>query len=269
MQPTAMRIAVVGAGPAGLALACWRRGCCRPPAHAVRRAPGRPRCVGRPAHAGAVAGQRAAAAAPGPWPAAGRAHPRGAWCRRRRPPGPDPGAAEVRIGAAEQACRCSAPCCLRAAGGHLQPPGRRRWPPSRSAWPAASACRWRPSAAGRGRGGRRRRGVETFDLAVVAEGGVFADQARKALAHDYRQTPGSAPSRWTARRAARRSSASRARARWRCCRCRRRADGPPARRDGVVRAAGDDPVRDSTTSSAAWCSDTCCRLPAACWRCRR
>lgn len=30
--------------------------------------------------------------------------------------------------------------------------------------------------------------AEPFDLAVVAEGGVFADQARKALAHDYRQT---------------------------------------------------------------------------------
>jgi 2-octaprenyl-6-methoxyphenol hydroxylase len=30
--------------------------------------------------------------------------------------------------------------------------------------------------------------AETFDLAVVAEGGVFADQARKALTHDYAQT---------------------------------------------------------------------------------
>lgn len=30
--------------------------------------------------------------------------------------------------------------------------------------------------------------AERFDLVVVAEGGVFADQARKALAHDYRQT---------------------------------------------------------------------------------
>jgi 2-octaprenyl-6-methoxyphenol hydroxylase len=30
--------------------------------------------------------------------------------------------------------------------------------------------------------------ADTFDLAVVAEGGVFADQARKALSHDYRQT---------------------------------------------------------------------------------
>jgi len=30
--------------------------------------------------------------------------------------------------------------------------------------------------------------AERFDLAVVAEGGVFADQVRKGLAHDYRQT---------------------------------------------------------------------------------
>ncbi|HMM86873.1 MAG: FAD-dependent monooxygenase [Gammaproteobacteria bacterium] len=30
--------------------------------------------------------------------------------------------------------------------------------------------------------------AERFDLAVVAEGGVFADQARKAIAHDYGQT---------------------------------------------------------------------------------
>lgn len=49
-------------------------------------------------------------------------------------------------------------------------------------------------AAGTGPGGAPRRvrvdaGIsETYDLAVVAEGGVFADQARKALSHDYRQT---------------------------------------------------------------------------------
>ncbi len=30
--------------------------------------------------------------------------------------------------------------------------------------------------------------VERFDLAIVAEGGVFADQARKSVTHDYRQT---------------------------------------------------------------------------------
>ncbi len=29
---------------------------------------------------------------------------------------------------------------------------------------------------------------ERFDLAVIAEGGVFADQSRKAITHDYRQT---------------------------------------------------------------------------------
>jgi len=30
--------------------------------------------------------------------------------------------------------------------------------------------------------------AETFDLVVVAEGGVFSDQVRKAVVHDYRQT---------------------------------------------------------------------------------
>jgi len=30
--------------------------------------------------------------------------------------------------------------------------------------------------------------AEAFDLAVIAEGGVFADQARKAVTHDYQQT---------------------------------------------------------------------------------
>ena len=30
--------------------------------------------------------------------------------------------------------------------------------------------------------------AERFDLVVIAEGGVFADQARKAVTHDYRQT---------------------------------------------------------------------------------
>jgi 2-octaprenyl-6-methoxyphenol hydroxylase len=30
--------------------------------------------------------------------------------------------------------------------------------------------------------------AERFDLAIVAEGGVFSDQARKAVVHDYRQT---------------------------------------------------------------------------------
>jgi 2-octaprenyl-6-methoxyphenol hydroxylase len=69
---------------------------------------------------------------------------------------------------------------------------------------------------------------------VVAEGGVFADQARKAVAHDYGQTAwvgtvtlaGATPG-WP-------SNASPARARWRCCRCAR-ADGQARAAHGVVR----------------------------------
>ncbi len=88
--------------------------------------------------------------------------------------------------------------------------------------------------------------AERFDLAVVAEGGVFSGQARKALAHDYAQTawvgqvtleraadaPGTAYERFT-------------------------AQGPaallplPASADAAARAAlvwcvdaSDDPVRD-------------------------
>jgi 2-octaprenyl-6-methoxyphenol hydroxylase len=52
-----------------------------------------------------------------------------------------------------------------------------------------------PAASGPGSDGLGAGGVEVdagiaerFDLAVVAEGGVFADQARKAVAHDYGQT---------------------------------------------------------------------------------
>lgn len=85
--------------------------------------------------------------------------------------------------------------------------------------------------------------AERFDLAVVAEGGVFSDQARKVIAHDYRQTawvgrltleggpPGTAFERFT-------------------------RQGPvallPLKSDGAQRhaalvwcvAADDDPVRD-------------------------
>ena len=47
----------------------------------------------------------------------------------------------------------------------------------------------RTQAGGRGVDVTPRGGVpEAFDLAVIAEGGVFSDQARKAIAHDYRQT---------------------------------------------------------------------------------
>ena len=105
-----------------------------------------------------------------------------------------PGAAERRRRAA---CRCSARCCATA----------RWWRRCSAAWlPAAPS---RPAAAGsplRHAGAALKDvagGVEVdagiaepFDLAVVAEGGVFARaEARKAdLSRDYRQTPGSARS---------------------------------------------------------------------------
>ncbi|MFO1340801.1 MAG: FAD-dependent monooxygenase [Burkholderiaceae bacterium] len=72
--------------------------------------------------------------------------------------------------------------------------------PLQAAWQAAcaartAALRFAPGHAG-GRGQAVRPGgveidagiAEPFDLAVVAEGGVFADQARKAVVHDYGQT---------------------------------------------------------------------------------
>ena len=90
--------------------------------------------------------------------------------------------------------------------------------------------------------------AERFDLAIVAEGGVFADQARKAVTHDYRQTawvgtvevpdarPGVAYERFT-------------------------RHGPAAllpRRVGVPRwcgvwAATTTRWPNSTTTSACWC----------------
>ena len=61
--------------------------------------------------------------------------------------------------------------------------------------------------------------AERFDLGVVAEGGVFAQQARKALTHDYGQTPGSVRPCCAAAHPAWRWNASRGTARWPCCRC--------------------------------------------------
>ena len=87
--------------------------------------------------------------------------------------------------------------------------------------------------------------AERFDLGVVAEGGVFAQQARKALAHDYGQTAWVGTASDRRRRPAWRSSASRGRARWRCCRLRaglaRRR--PPAALVWCV-PVDDDPMRE-------------------------
>lgn len=86
--------------------------------------------------------------------------------------------------------------------------------------------------------------AERFDLAVIGEGGVFAEQARKAVAHDYRQTA------WVGPVTLARSLAGMAVERF-------TPQGPvallplPAGDDGAARAAlvwcvasDDDPVRD-------------------------
>ena len=96
--------------------------------------------------------------------------------------------------------------------------------------------------------------AETFDLAVVAEGGVFSDQV--AQGDHARLRPdglGRHASRSTAAHPAWPSSASRATARRRCCRCRRRPTARPAPRwCGACRA--------TTTRCAS-------STPRSAWRC--
>jgi 2-polyprenyl-6-methoxyphenol hydroxylase-like FAD-dependent oxidoreductase len=104
--------------------------------------------------------------------------------------------------------------------------------------------------------------AEPFDLAVIAEGGVFADQPRKSLARDYHQTsswrsPAALPTTCPAPR----TSASRATAPSRCCRCRARPPMRPTcavpRWSGACRAKTIR-SRRWTTTSAASCFPPCC-----------
>jgi 2-octaprenyl-6-methoxyphenol hydroxylase len=94
--------------------------------------------------------------------------------------------------------------------------------------------------------------AEAFDLVVIAEGGVFAEQSRKALVHDYRQTAwvGSAGiARGIAGLAVERFTRN---GRSHCCRCcpsGRRC----ARRLVWCVPVHDDPVRDLTTDNASRC----------------
>ena len=71
--------------------------------------------------------------------------------------------------------------------------------------------------------------AERFDLAIVAEGGVFGQQTRLLRNSRWPTTTarprGSAPSRCKAARRGWPASASRATARWRCCPCRRSGHG--------------------------------------------
>jgi len=77
--------------------------------------------------------------------------------------------------------------------GQVVAPLQRAWFDAAAAEPARLASRFGTAVSGLKNidGGRIEvdAGIaEAYDLAVVAEGGVFADQARKAITHDYRQT---------------------------------------------------------------------------------
>jgi 2-octaprenyl-6-methoxyphenol hydroxylase len=198
-----LRIAVVGAGPVGLALGL-QAARALPQAHIAL-------FDARPLERDVSADPRTLALALGSvqllqrlgaWPAA-HATPIEAVHVSQAPPSLD-GAGEVRLSAADegvpmlgaviaygplvsalQAAWCEA---VESSGGRLQ---------SRFGTPVAGlkavqgvsgASASGASASGTASAVEVDAGIaETFDLAVVAEGGVFADQARKALTHDYQQ----------------------------------------------------------------------------------
>jgi 2-octaprenyl-6-methoxyphenol hydroxylase len=187
MEPTAMRIAVVGAGPAGLALAL----------HAARLLPAAQLTLydARPLERDVAGDPRTLALSLGSvqllrrlsaWPAA-QAEPILEVQVSQAPP--TVAAAEVRITAAEQAVPMLGAVL---AYGPLVATLQAAWQAAVAAEPHRLASRFgAPVAAIKplASGVEIDAGVvEAHDLAVVAEGGVFADQARKALTHDYRQT---------------------------------------------------------------------------------
>jgi len=182
-----MRIAVVGAGPAGLALAL----------HAARLLPAAQLTLydARPLERDVAGDPRTLALSLGSvqllrrlsaWPAA-QAEPILEVQVSQAPP--TVAAAEVRITAAEQAVPMLGAVL---AYGPLVATLQAAWQAAVAAEPHRLASRFgAPVAAIKplASGVEIDAGVvEAHDLAVVAEGGVFAEQARKALTHDYRQT---------------------------------------------------------------------------------
>lgn len=185
MGRTAMHIAVVGAGPVGLALAL----------HAARTLPQAHLTVfdARPAERDVSADPRTLALALGSVQLLERlialppAQPILEVHVSQQPP--SFGASAVRIAAADEGVPQLGAVL---AYGQLVAPLQRAWEAAVAAGPDRLRSRFgTPVAALKAVPG----GVEvdagiaeTFDLAVVAEGGVFADQARKAVVRDYRQT---------------------------------------------------------------------------------
>ena len=188
MTDTAMRIAVVGAGPAGLALAL----------HAAQLLPRAAITVydARAEDKDVSADPRTLALALGSvqllrrlqaWPAE-QAEPILDVQVSQAPPSL-PGA-EVRISAAEQAVTMLGAVL---SYGALVACLQRAWTAAVAAEPQRLACRFgapvqsiTPQAGGNV--DVRAAVAEAHDLVVVAEGGVFAEQSRKALSRDYRQT---------------------------------------------------------------------------------
>jgi 2-octaprenyl-6-methoxyphenol hydroxylase len=189
---SAWRVAVIGAGPAGLTLALL----------AAQRLPQAQICVfdARAADHDVSADARTLALSLGSvqllrrlraWPEeaaqpittvhVSQAPPSGAlW----------PGAApEVRLSARDEGVTMLGAVL---SYGALVAPLQRLWIERCAAEPARLSSRWGTPVTGLKDIGSTLEVdagiVEAFDLAVVAEGGVFAEQARKALTHDYGQT---------------------------------------------------------------------------------
>jgi len=204
MQETAWRIAVVGAGPVGLALAL----------HAARALPQAQITVfdARPATRDVSADPRTLALALGSIHLLERLH---AWPAEAAVPIAEvhvsqqtPALLPALLGAAQPEVRLAAaelgvPMLGAVLSyGALLAPLQRAWFDAVAREPARLAARFGtpvaalkplgPPGAGvepLGAGVEVDAGVaEPFDLAVVAEGGVFADQARKAIARPYGQT---------------------------------------------------------------------------------
>jgi 2-octaprenyl-6-methoxyphenol hydroxylase len=187
-----LRLAVIGAGPAGLALALL----------AALRLPQAQVCVfdARAATHDVAADPRTLALALGSvqllrrlgaWPEAA-AQPIAAVHVSQAPPSdtPWPGAAaEVRLSALDEGVEMLGAVL---SYGALVAPLQRLWQQHCQAEPERLQSRWGTPVTGLNDTGHAvavdAGRIESFDLAVVAEGGVFAEQSRKALAHDYGQT---------------------------------------------------------------------------------
>ena len=191
MSAPAWRLAVIGAGPAGLALAL--QAAHKLPAAEITLFDARPAdkdVSGDPRTLALALGSVQQLRALGAWPDAA-ARPITEVMVSQAPPTLDlPGAqAEVRLRAADEDVEMlgavlsygALVSCLQQAW-HEAERGAPQRLHSRFGQPVTDVRNL-------GAGAEVDAGIaETFDLAVVAEGGVFADQARKAIAHDYGQT---------------------------------------------------------------------------------